>query len=410
MSEPMVPYVNLVKEIRAVGRPRGDRTGTGTYAIFGRQLHFNLAEYFPLLSLKYTGIRDIVAELVWLLSGSSDNNLLNALGCKIWNKWAVKEEHLKGKELTRQERIMLLTSHIARSGVNAQEILQDESRTEAAFLTFNIPTHAKDHPPEWLGQLGPIYGSQWRKWDEIYWDHENKCYLDRSHDQITTVIKSLKENPYSRRHIVSAWNVADLPDEKVKPWDNVLDYKMSLAPCHVLFQFFVEDMTYDEIRARNPQIPSDYWGEFNSLNEKHKEQYIADLNDSFPPEKAIKTKRLSCQLFMRSIDFVIGGPYNIASYSLMTHLMANECGYDVGEFILTTGDTHIYQNQIEGVDKMLDRIGKWDDEITLPKLDLGNRKLSDYLGPTPTAEMVDDLAGCLSNYNPQPFIMIPVAT
>lgn len=212
------PYEDLLREILAEGTAKSDRTGTGTRSVFGRQLRFDLSEAFPLITTKKVHLKSIVYELLWFLRGDSNVRWLQNHGVTIWDEWA------------------------------------DEN-----------------------GDLGPVYGVQWRSWPTP----------DGSHiDQIAQALETLKSNPDSRRNIVSAWNVSEISN-------------MALPPCHLLFQFYVAD------------------------------------------------GKLSCQLYQRSADMFLGVPFNIASYALLTHMMAQQAGLEVGEFIWTGGDCHIYDNHIE---------------------------------------------------------------
>jgi len=230
----MDQYHNLMKEVLAKGVLKADRTGTGTISIFGHQMRFNLAEGFPMVTTKKLHLKSIILELLWFLKGSTDNNWLKERGVSIWNDWAAPD-----------------------------------------------------------GDLGPIYGYQWRSWPTPNGGHI---------DQIAEVVETLKKNPDSRRIIVSAWNVADIP-------------RMALAPCHAFFQFYVAD------------------------------------------------GKLSCQLYQRSADIFLGVPFNIASYALLTHMMAQQCNLKVGDFVWTGGDCHLYSNHLEQVDLQLSR-----DFYPLPQL------------------------------------------
>ena len=221
----MQEYLDLLEKVKNSGKPKGDRTGTGTISVFGHQMRFNLEDSFPLLTTKKIHFKSVAYELLWFLKGDTNINYLKENGVSIWDEWA------------------------------------DEN-----------------------GDLGPVYGKQWRKW-------EGKNNI---HDQVTEVIKQIKDNPDSRRHIVSAWNVADIPS-------------MALAPCHILFQFYVQD------------------------------------------------GKLSCQLYQRSADIFLGVPFNIASYSLLTHMIANICDLKVGEFVHTLGDAHLYTNHLEQAEEQLSR-------------------------------------------------------
>ena len=219
-------YLGLLADIMAHGVRRDDRTGTGTLSVFGRQMRFDLASGFPLLTTKKLHLKSIVLELIWFLSGRTNVRWLQERGCTIWDEWADAD-----------------------------------------------------------GELGPVYGRQWRSW---------ATPSGQSIDQIANVIRSIRENPDSRRHIVSAWNPAAVDD-------------MALPPCHCLFQFYVAD------------------------------------------------GRLSCQLYQRSADVFLGVPFNIASYALLTHMMAQVTGLRAGEFIHTLGDAHLYLNHVRQAERQLAR-------------------------------------------------------
>ncbi|WP_282036102.1 thymidylate synthase [Saccharicrinis aurantiacus] len=222
----MRQYLELCDRVINEGVQKGDRTGTGTISVFGHQMRFNLQDGFPMVTTKKLHLKSIIHELIWFLKGSTNVKYLQDNGVRIWNEWA-KED----------------------------------------------------------GELGPIYGYQWRSWPTA-----NKTYID----QIKQVIDSIKSNPDSRRHIVSAWNVGQLED-------------MQLPPCHILFQFYVAD------------------------------------------------GKLSCQLYQRSADLFLGVPFNIASYALLTMMVAQATGLELGEFVHTLGDVHIYNNHIDQVKLQLSR-------------------------------------------------------
>ncbi|MBY6072642.1 thymidylate synthase [Marinobacter salsuginis] len=226
----MKAYLDLMQDVVDNGFDKGDRTGVGTRSVFGRQIRFNLQEGFPLVTTKKVHLRSIIYELLWFLRGSTDNTWLQERKVSIWNEWALED-----------------------------------------------------------GDLGPIYGKQWRSW---------QCPNGEVVDQISEVIEQIRTKPNSRRLIVSAWNPAELPDESIGPQDNVREGRMALAPCHCLFQFYVAD------------------------------------------------GRLSCQLYQRSADLFLGVPFNIASYALLTHMIAQQCDLEVGEFVHTFGDCHLYQNHL----------------------------------------------------------------
>ncbi|MDO5094462.1 MAG: thymidylate synthase [Propionibacteriaceae bacterium] len=260
-------YLNLLRRIMADGVDRGDRTGTGTRSVFGHQMRFDLGAGFPLLTTKRVHTRSVFGELLWFLRGDTNITWLHENRITIWDEWADPN-----------------------------------------------------------GDLGPVYGYQWRSWPTPDGRHI---------DQLAGVVESLRRNPESRRHLVSAWNVADLDD-------------MALPPCHALFQFYV---------ARG---------------------------------------RLSCQLYQRSADVFLGVPFNIASYALLTHLVAQVTGLQVGEFIHTLGDAHIYHNHFDQVAEQLSRAPR-----ALPKL---------RLNPQVTALDAFELADIeVLGYEPHPKIPAPIA-
>ena len=262
----MKQYLELLQHVLEHGTEKGDRTGTGTGSVFGWQMRFDLNEGFPLVTTKKLHTRSIIHELLWFLNGETNIAYLRENKVGIWDEWADAD-----------------------------------------------------------GELGPVYGKQWRNW---------AAPDGGSIDQIRWVVEEIKRNPDSRRLIVSAWNVADLP-------------KMALMPCHTLFQFYVVD------------------------------------------------GKLSCQLYQRSGDIFLGVPFNIASYALLTHMMAAQAGLGVGEFIWTGGDCHIYDNHVEQVTLQLSR-----DPRPYPELVLAPRdSIFDYT--------YEDIA--IVNYDPHPGIKAPVA-
>ena len=279
----MQQYLELLQEIAFDGIDKGDRTGTGTRSVFGRQLRFDLSQGFPLLTTKKVHLKSVICELLWFLNGETNNNALAGQGVKIWNAWALDD-----------------------------------------------------------GDLGPIYGKQWRSW---------ACPDGRSIDQIAELVEMIKTKPNSRRLIVSGWNPADLPDESLSIEENIKRGKAALPPCHTLFQFYVAN------------------------------------------------GKLSCQLYQRSADFFLGVPFNIASYALLTHMLAQQCDLQVGDFIHTFGDAHLYQNHLndpEIVAEQLSRTPK-----ALPKLVIKRRpdSIFDY--------RYEDFL--VENYHPDPAIKAPIS-
>jgi thymidylate synthase len=278
----MKQYLDLIRDVVDNGVDKADRTGVGTRSVFGRQIRFDLSKGFPLVTTKKIHLKSIINELIWFLNGSTDNNWLKERGVSIWNEWALAN-----------------------------------------------------------GDLGPIYGKQWRSWE---------CPDGSTVDQISDLIRMIKTKPDSRRLIVSGWNPADLPDESVGPKENVEQGRAALPPCHTLFQFYVAE------------------------------------------------GRLSCQLYQRSADLFLGVPFNIASYSLFTHMVAQQCELEVGEFVHTFGDCHLYSNHLTDsiVFEQLKREPK-----SLPTLVITGKpdSIFDY--------DYDDFS--FDGYEPYPLIRAPIA-
>ncbi|HBX40891.1 thymidylate synthase [Marinobacter sp. DSM 26671] len=278
----MKAYLDLMQDVVDNGFDKGDRTGVGTRSVFGRQIRFNLQEGFPLVTTKKVHLRSIIYELLWFLRGSTDNSWLQERKVSIWNEWALEN-----------------------------------------------------------GDLGPIYGKQWRSW---------QCPNGEVVDQISEVIEQIRTKPNSRRLIVSAWNPAELPDESIGPQDNVREGRMALAPCHCLFQFYVAD------------------------------------------------GKLSCQLYQRSADLFLGVPFNIASYALLTHMIAQQCDLDVGEFVHTFGDCHLYQNHLTD-DIVFEQLKR--EPRALPKLVIKRKPASIFEYELEDFEF--------EGYDPYPGIKAPIA-
>ena len=321
MDRPMDCYYDLLEELLVDGNDSDDRTGTGTLSLFGKHLEFDLKKGFPLLPGKFTPFKLVANELLWFLSGSTDNEELRRMNGNdkptIWEEWADRD-----------------------------------------------------------GNLGPIYGYQWRKW----W-----CDGESNVDQIDNLIEGLIERPFSRRHIVSAWNVADLPDEGVSPKDNVKNNKMALAPCHAFFQFGVRKLSFFE---RTKYCPSDI-----QPSEYYEEEYHKIMDDMKTPRYA-----LSCHLYQRSCDTFLGLPFNIASYALLTHMIANVVDMIPDKLHISFGDVHLYKNHIEQANELLSRDLY---EYKLPKLVIDRKYHS-----------IDDFhieSYDLQKYNYHPTIKAPIA-
>jgi len=263
----MKAYLELLRRVKETGARKGDRTGTGTLSLFGQQMRFDLSQGFPLVTTKKIHVRSVICELLWFLRGETNLAWLHEQGVTIWDEWA--DEH---------------------------------------------------------GELGPVYGKQWRSWP---------APDGRTIDQISQVVEQLRTDPDSRRIIVSAWNVGELD-------------KMALMPCHAFFQFYVAD------------------------------------------------RKLSCQLYQRSADMFLGVPFNIASYALLTHMMAQQCDLEVGEFVWTGGDCHLYLNHLEQANLQLQR-----EPLPLPALRIRRRPASIFDYQYEDFEIV--------NYQFHPAITAPVA-
>ena len=276
----MQQYLDLMRHVYDHGDRKGDRTGTGTVSVFGYQMRFDLSQGFPLVTTKKCHLRSIIHELLWFLKGETNTRYLKENGVTIWDEWATAQ-----------------------------------------------------------GDLGPVYGHQWRSWATAD---------NRTVDQISDVVEQIRRKPNSRRLIVSAWNVADLPDESISPQANVHEGRMALAPCHAFFQFYVSN------------------------------------------------GRLSCQLYQRSADIFIGVPFNIASYALLTMMIAQVCELEPGDFVHTFGDAHLYLNHLEQTELQLSRT-----PYPLPRLLLNPeiKNIFDF--------RIEDFE--LINYQSHPHIKAPIA-
>lgn len=345
----MESYINLANTILETGNVRGDRTGTGTVSIFGPQLRFDLAKGFPLLTTKKMFTKGIIHELLWFLKGDTNNNSLLEHNVHIWDEWAM----VKRREYSIHERMQLLANKINKGHEPKQ---RDESVDLHQFCDEEgIPRYEYI---EGDGDLGPIYGKQWRSWTgkvisaDIHVDAGVANIERQNHDQIAELIEGLKKKPFSRRHIVSAWNVEDLPDESISPQENVAQGRMALAPCHCLFQFYVSALNQNEIAAMiDARGLTDEFtiASVDALDRDMKGEEGAAVNylPAFLDKHNLPKYKLSCQLYQRSADYLLGVPFNIASYALLTMMIAQCVDMVPGEFIHTFGDCHIYRNHIE---------------------------------------------------------------
>ncbi|MBX7230510.1 MAG: thymidylate synthase [Bdellovibrionales bacterium] len=276
----MKQYLTLLNQVLESGVQKKDRTGIGTQSLFGYQMRFDLNQGLPLLTTKKIHVKSVIYELLWFLSGNTNIKYLNDNQVRIWNEWATES-----------------------------------------------------------GDLGPIYGKQWRTWATAQGE---------TIDQISDVIQKIKQNPDSRRLIVNAWNPADLPDEGLSPQQNVHLGKMALAPCHTFFQFYVSN------------------------------------------------NKLSMMLYQRSCDVFLGLGFNLPSYAILTHMVAQQCGLGVGDFIWTGGDVHLYQNHLSQAQLQLSRT-----PMPLPKLRINRRPATLFDYEYEDFEIID--------YNPHPLIRAEVA-
>jgi thymidylate synthase len=311
-------YHNLLEDILDIGVDKMDRTGTGTLSVFGRQITHNMSDGFPLLTTKKMAFKTMVTELLWFLRGDTNIKYLVDNGCNIWNGDAYKN-------------YVLNMSHL-----EIQDVLRNDNLMNQEDFINKIKND-DEFADEW-GELGPIYGKQWRKWDKI--EDDGMEYGLSEIDQIQNLINELKTNPDSRRLMVSAWNVGELSE-------------MTLPPCHYGFQVYTRELSLSERFT---------WFGNNGGSHMHHdfiEQEMGEYN--------VPTRSLSLMWNQRSVDTFLGLPFNIASYGLLLELLAKEVNMIAGGLIGNLGDTHLYLNHIEQAEEQLDRI-----PFELPKLKLSN--------------------------------------
>lgn len=334
-------YISLLKDILNNGHQKGDRTGTGTISVFGRQLRHNMALGFPLLTTKKMPFKTVVTELLWFLRGDTNIKYLLENKCNIWNGDAY-QNFIKNPSYKSFSYVDSLKSQ-------ASQLLECPT-----IQDFVDKIKTDDEFAERWGDLGPIYGKQWRNWGaikEVKWQSAGQpasYYDEKSFDQLKDVINQLKTNPDSRRLIVSAWNVDDIKE-------------MVLPPCHYGFQFYTRELTLDErkIYAPNPELFEDIngwtWSSSMGLEALPSEDKIW-LHDQFD-QTNIPRRAISLMWNQRSVDTLLGLPFNIASYGLLLLLVAKEVNMVPEELIGNLGDVHLYNNHIDAAREQITRTG-----------------------------------------------------
>ncbi|WP_413362156.1 thymidylate synthase [Lysinibacillus sp. 3P01SB] len=323
-KHPERAYLNLLDEILTNGIKKEDRTGTGTLSIFGHQMRFDLSKGFPLLTTKRVPFKLVASELLWFIKGDTNIRYLLQHNNHIWDEWAFKKwvesDEYQGPDMSDFGRRCLVDEEF-------NKLYQDELNRFCQRVLHDDEFASK------YGELGNVYGKQWRNWTTSD---------GQAIDQLQDIIDQIKNNPDSRRIIVNAWNPEDVINAGSK------GSKAALPPCHVMFQFYVAE------------------------------------------------GKLSCQLMQRSLDTLLGCPFNIASYALLTHLIAHECGLEAGEFIHSIGDAHIYLNHIEQVKEQLSREPR---ELPILRINPDKQSIFDI--------ELEDLM--IEGYNPHPTIKAPIA-
>lgn len=430
----MQAYIHLLKRLvsKADVAIRADRTGVGTHSLFGEQIEFNLQNAFPLLHYRKLPLKSIVAELLWFLEGSTNVERLQAFGCKFWDEWALTEDHVATLPMSPFDRVSYLVKTTNRSEaevIQHLESLGDMEKGHAYLDELDVP-RALEQLLMKKGSIGPMYGAMWRNWKGLSTDRHGNL-RPTSHDQLSTLLNDLHERPFSRRHLLTAWNVDRLPDETMSPQENVKAGRMALAPCHNLCQFYVEEMFLAERQA--------VWNYANPDNqlllaECHSPEQLAGLLD----HHKVPTLKLHCKLTQRSADIILGVPSNIASYALLTHLFAHSLGYAAGRLIVSFGDVHLYSNHMDAAREVIRRA---DEELQInttaeythhaiapdvtvvagprAQLQLPERDyLTELLAVSPmhplpvetVVQMIEEIASSVVGYDPMPAIKdIPIA-
>lgn len=341
----MKQHQELLDNILSKGRRKVDRTGVGTISLFGPQMEFDLNDGFPLTTERLVGIKGIIEELRWFLRGDTNNEVLREHGVHFWTRWALKDDVVKMHDFTHAERLQMFAHRFGRSVADVENSFNSIEAAKS-FLDNQGIEKAEERVLAHKGDLGPIYGAMWRNWPKPD---------GTTIDQISKLVSDLKNIPWSRRHVISGWNPALLPDETKSHEENILAGKQCLPPCHTLFQFMLEPLTLDEQIAM-------YHGGYDAivaaidtitggLEVDDKTPYIEQmLRGSNIPDKM-----LSCKLHARSQDVPVGTVFNIASYAMFVHMLCHLLGFKPGRYIHSIGDAHIYTNQVEGVKEQLSR-------------------------------------------------------
>lgn len=378
----MKQYLDLLKDVLENGQVKKDRTGTGTISVFGRQLRFDLREGFPLVTTKKVHLRSIIHELLWFLKGDTNIQYLNDNNVTIWDEWAVKEDVTETITYTDPERAeQALTSGAWKGNYSSLiEALTKADKTpggdgHALLDSLGVP-RTYERVITKKGELGAIYSKQWTDWVTPDGRHIN---------QISKVIDQLRNDPDSRRIIVSAWNVGDIE-------------KAALPPCHNYFQFYTRELTSEErselyfkMIDENVELHNEYTRSVYPVVGIESAGQLVKLIDKYIPKR-----ELSCFFLMRSNDTTLGLPFNIASYALLTHMVAQQVNMTVGELVYSGVDVHIYSNHLEQVKLQLTR-----EPLPLPKLNIKRKPESifDY--------QFDDFE--IVGYQSHPAIKAPVA-
>lgn len=345
----MDQYLHLLRDVYENGRRRSDRTGVGTSGVFGRQLRCDLSKGFPLVTTKKVFFRGVVAELLWFLAGDTNEHTLSAQNVNIWRDWAKEPKPLDVYQ--RLELLRRADCNTYLAAVRVDHTVKQAGESHMDFIRRDIQADVDHYTPildaagipmydSGDGNLGRIYGAQWRSWRAVSGDGTAARIV--TVDQIANLISNLQRDPTSRRHIVTAWNPGELD-------------QMALPPCHCLFQFYCEPLTEGEREElwelKTDRKITDTNGASLIVSTGHPALATAETMD----DAGIPRYRLSCQLYQRSADLFLGVPFNIASYSLLTMMVAQCVGMVPGEFVHTFGDLHIYDNHREQVAEQLQR-------------------------------------------------------